>query len=42
MEGLEGKSMELMIELDPMEAPMVELNVLRSPGRGGVHPDSLL
>ena len=33
MEGIEGKSMELMIELDPMEAPMVELNVLRSPGR---------
>ena len=33
LEGIEGKSMELMIELDPREAPMVELNVLRSPGR---------
>ena len=33
LEGIEGSAMELAIELDPGEAPMVELNVLRSPGR---------
>ena len=31
--GIEGSAMELAIELDPGEAPMVELNILRSPGR---------
>ena len=31
LEQIEGNAMELMIELDPKEAPMVEINVLRSP-----------
>ncbi|MCY4435802.1 MAG: glycoside hydrolase family 32 protein [Chloroflexi bacterium] len=31
--GIEGSALELAIELDPGAAPMVELNVLRSPGR---------
>ncbi len=33
MEGIEGNSMELYLEIDPKSAPMVELNVLRSPDR---------
>ncbi len=33
VEGISGRSMELGVEIDPMGAPMVELNVLRSPGR---------
>ena len=33
LEGIEGNAMELNIELDPKDAPMVELNILRSPGR---------
>ena len=31
--GIAGSAMELAVELDPGAAPMVELNVLRSPGR---------
>ena len=31
--GIAGSALELAIELDPGEASMVELNVLRSPGR---------
>ena len=31
--GIEGNALELAIELDPGKASMVELNVLRSPGR---------
>ena len=33
LEGIQGNAMELLIELDPGDASMVELNVLRSPGR---------
>ncbi len=33
MDGIEGDSMELEIELDPLDSPMVEVNVLRSPDR---------
>ena len=33
LEGIEGNAMELNIELDPKNAPMVEVNVLRSPNR---------
>ncbi len=33
LEGIEGNAMELELELDPKGAPMVELNVLRSPGK---------
>ena len=33
LDGIEGSSMELALEIDPGDAPMVELNVLRSPGR---------
>ena len=31
--GIEGSALELALEIDPGESPMVELNVLRSPGR---------
>ncbi len=33
LEGIEGSALELIVELDPGEASMVELNVLRSPER---------
>ena len=33
LEGIEGSALELMVELDPKGASMVELNVLRSPNR---------
>ena len=33
LEKVQGKEMEIMAEIDPQEAPMVELNVFRSPGR---------
>ena len=33
LEGIEGSALELVFELDPMDASMVELNVLRSPDR---------
>ncbi len=33
LEKVKGKEMEIMAEIDPLEAPMVELNVFRSPGR---------
>ena len=33
LEGIEGKAMELNVEIDPMSAPAVELNVLRSPDK---------
>ena len=33
LDGIEGSAMELVLELDPGDAPMVELNVLRSPGK---------
>ena len=33
LDGIAGNAMELVLELDTGEAPMVELNVLRSPGR---------
>ena len=31
LEGIHGNAMELELEIDPKSAPMVELNVLRSP-----------
>ncbi len=34
LEGVRGNAMELVAEIDPKGAPMVELNVLRSAGRG--------
>ncbi|MBF0290206.1 MAG: glycoside hydrolase family 32 protein [SAR324 cluster bacterium] len=33
LEKIEGNAMELIIELDPKDAPMVEVNVLRSPNK---------
>jgi beta-fructofuranosidase len=33
LEGIQGNAMELLLELDPQNAPVVELNVLRSPGK---------
>jgi beta-fructofuranosidase len=33
LEGIEGNAMELSLEIDPGSAPMVELNVLRSPNK---------
>ena len=33
LEGIEGNAMELQLEIDPMDASMVELNVLRSASR---------
>ena len=33
LESIEGSAMELNVEIDPKNAPMVELNVLRSPDR---------
>ena len=33
LEGIEGNTMELVAEIEPSDAPMVELNVLRSPNR---------
>jgi beta-fructofuranosidase len=33
LEGIDGNAMELSLEIDPEGAPMVELNVLRSPDR---------
>jgi beta-fructofuranosidase len=33
LDSIEGDAMEITAELDPKGAPMVELNVLRSPGR---------
>ena len=33
LEGIEGSALELIVELDPGDASMVELNVLRSPDR---------
>jgi beta-fructofuranosidase len=31
LEGIKGNAMEILMEIDPQNAPMVELNVLRSP-----------
>ena len=33
LEGIEGNAMELNVEIYPQSAPMVELNILRSPDR---------
>ena len=33
LDAVQGNAMELALELDPADAPLVELNVLRSPGR---------
>ena len=33
LEGIQGNAMELIAEFDPVSAPMVALNVLRSPNR---------
>ena len=33
IDGLQGKSMELIAQIDPGKAPMVEMDVLRSPGK---------
>jgi sucrose-6-phosphate hydrolase SacC (GH32 family) len=32
LEGVSGNAMELIAEIDPLRAPMIELNVLRSAG----------
>ena len=34
--------MEIVAEIDPKSAPMVEMNVLRSPQKEGVHPYCVL
>jgi beta-fructofuranosidase len=33
LEGVQGKAIEIAVEIDPRTAQMVELNVLRAPGR---------
>ncbi len=33
LDGISGDAMELALEIDPADAPLVELNVLRSPNR---------
>ena len=33
LKGIEGDAMEIVVEIDPMDAAMVELNVLRSPDK---------
>ncbi|NLF03042.1 MAG: glycoside hydrolase family 32 protein [Anaerolineales bacterium] len=33
LEGVQGNAMEIVAEIDPQQAPMVEMNVLRSPGK---------
>ncbi|MCX7013855.1 MAG: GH32 C-terminal domain-containing protein, partial [Candidatus Sumerlaeota bacterium] len=33
LEGVNGNAMEIVAEIDPRRAPMVEMNVLRSPGK---------
>ena len=33
LEGVRGNALEIVAEIDPKNAPMIELNVLRSPGR---------
>ena len=33
LEGIEGNAMEIVAEIDPRGAPMVEMDVLRSPNR---------
>ena len=33
LDGISGNAMELALEIDPAQAPLVELNVLRSPNR---------
>jgi len=33
LDGISGSAMELELEIDPADAPLVELNVLRSPNR---------
>ena len=33
LDGISGNAMELALEIDPADAPLVELNVLRSPDR---------
>ena len=33
LDAVQGNAIELALELDPADAPLVELNVLRSPGR---------
>jgi beta-fructofuranosidase len=33
LDAIRGNAMELLLEIDPQEAAMIELNVLRSPGR---------
>ena len=33
LDGIRGNAMELSLELEPGDAPMIELNLLRSPGR---------
>ncbi len=33
LQGIEGKAIELSVEIDTKDAPMIELNVFRSPGK---------
>lgn len=33
LDGIVGNAMEILLEIDPKDAPMVEVNVLRSPNR---------
>ncbi len=33
LDGIQGNAMELLVELDPKNAPLVEINVLRSPNK---------
>lgn len=33
LDGVQGNALEIVAEIDPKKSPMIELNVLRSPGR---------
>ena len=36
LDGIEGSALEIAASIDPQDAPMIEMSVLRSPGKG--HP----
>ena len=35
--NIRGNAMEIDVEIDPKDAPVIQLNVLRSPGRKNIH-----
>ena len=42
LQNIEGNAMEIVAEIDPKSAPMVEMNVLRSPQKEEYHPYRVL